>query len=96
MEKDVIELLCRLPRAESLQQINLIVQQLEAQPLVAYCTVNTANSSRITSSTRFSFLKAALRLSSDRTLPASVPGTIPFILRSGPAHFTACQAKAFQ
>lgn len=31
--------------AESLQQINLIVQQLEAQPLVAYCTVNTANSS---------------------------------------------------
>lgn len=29
--------------AESLQQINLIVQQLEAQDLVAYCTVNTAN-----------------------------------------------------
>lgn len=31
--------------AESLQQINLIVQQLEAQDLVAYCTVNTANAS---------------------------------------------------
>lgn len=31
--------------AESLQQINLIVQQLEAQDLVAYCTVNTANTS---------------------------------------------------
>jgi len=29
--------------AESLQQINLIVQQLEAQDLVDYCTVNTAN-----------------------------------------------------
>ena len=29
--------------AESLQQINLIVQQLEQQPLVDFCTVNTAN-----------------------------------------------------
>lgn len=29
--------------AESLQQINLIVQQLEAQDLVDFCTVNTAN-----------------------------------------------------
>ena len=29
--------------AESLQQINLIVQQLEAQNLVDFCTVNTAN-----------------------------------------------------
>ena len=28
---------------ESLQQINLIVQQLEQQPLVDFCTVNTAN-----------------------------------------------------
>ena len=28
---------------ESLQQINLIVQQLEAQDLVDFCTVNTAN-----------------------------------------------------
>ena len=30
-------------KAESLQQVNLIVQQLEAQDLVDYCTVNTAN-----------------------------------------------------
>lgn len=30
-------------RGESLQQINLIVQQLEAQDLVDFCTVNTAN-----------------------------------------------------
>ena len=30
-------------KADSLQQVNLIVQQLEAQDLVDYCTVNTAN-----------------------------------------------------
>jgi hypothetical protein len=28
---------------ETLQQINLIVQQLEAQDMVDFCTVNTAN-----------------------------------------------------
>ncbi len=31
-------------RGESLQQINLIAQQLEEQNIVDYCTVNTANS----------------------------------------------------
>lgn len=48
--------------AESLQQINLIVQQLEAQDLVDFCTVNTANTNDNTrgNSTKeeFSIVKA--------------------------------------
>lgn len=47
---------------ESLQQINLIVQQLEQQDLVDFCTVNTANTDDNTrgnqSSEEFSIVKA--------------------------------------
>lgn len=47
---------------ESLQQINLIVQQLEQQDLVNFCTVNTANTDDNTrgnqSSEEFSIVKA--------------------------------------
>ena len=48
--------------AESLQQINLIVQQLEAQDMVDFCTVNTANTNDNTRGNRtseeFSYVKA--------------------------------------
>lgn len=48
--------------AESLQQINLIVQQLEAQDLVDFCTVNTANTNDNTrgnvSNEEYSIVKA--------------------------------------
>lgn len=47
---------------DSLQQINLIVQQLEQQPLVDFCTVNTANTDDNTrgnnTAEEFSFVKA--------------------------------------
>lgn len=48
--------------AESLQQINLIVQQLESEELVDFCTVNTANTDDNTSgnkeSLEYSVVKA--------------------------------------
>lgn len=48
--------------AESLQQINLIVQQLEAQDLVDFCTVNTANTNDNTrgnaTNEEYSFVRA--------------------------------------
>lgn len=48
--------------AESLQQINLIVQQLEAQDLVDFCTVNTANTNDNTrgnnTSAEYDYVKA--------------------------------------
>lgn len=48
--------------AESLQQVNLIVQQLEAQDIVDFCTVNTANTNDNTRGNRtseeFSYVRA--------------------------------------